>query len=98
MRIEMATKTKFEITAEDIKKGIPTNFFSCPIALAMSRATRKSMGVAWGAKEGDPLRYLMYFKDGGWKFGNFPTTVLAWINDFDRKLPVQPIRFEMEID
>jgi hypothetical protein len=88
---------KFEVTAEDIRKGLPTSFFSCPIALAMSRATRKSTGVAWGTKEGDPLRYLMYFKDGSWKFGNFPATLLSWVNDFDRKRPVQAICFEMEI-
>jgi len=88
---------KFEITAVDIKKGIPTNFFSCPIALAMSRATKKSMGIAWGAKEGEPLRYLMYFKDGSWKFGNFPASVLSWINDFDRKMVVQTLQFEMEL-
>jgi hypothetical protein len=89
---------KVSITTEDIKKGIPTNFFSCPVALAVSRATKKSIGVAWGSKdEIDPLFYPMFCKSGKWTFVYLPVEVLNWINDFDRKMPVEPIDFEVEL-
>jgi hypothetical protein len=95
---------KIQVTSEDIKRGLPSNFFGCALSLALSRATRKSVGIAWGVKEdyekGHPtkgLQYLMYFKDGAWKFGNLPLSVLEWINDFDRKLEVAPMEFDFDV-
>lgn len=92
------------VTSDDIRRGLPSNFFGCALSLALSRATRKSVGIAWGVKddyiaghETRGLQYLMYFKDGSWKFGNFSAEVLAWVNDFDRKLPVAPMEFELDV-
>lgn len=94
---------KVQITNEDIRRGLPANFFGCALSLALSRATRKSVGIAWGVKddyiaghETRGLQYLMFFKDGSWKFGKFPKEVLEWVNQFDQKLPVAELEFEFD--
>ena len=88
-----------EVTKRDIKAGVPTNFFSCPLALAISRATKKSIGIAWGSKSTptteDPLWYPMLYRDGKWSFIHLSMEVMEWMNAFDRKHEVGPMSFEL---
>ena len=96
--------TMISVTPADISKGVPTNFFACPVALAISRATRKSVGLAWGIRDegknvtAESLSYPMLCVDGKWSFADFPREVMEWINDYDRKkLPLPPISFDLEL-
>jgi len=92
---------RITVTADDISRGIPTNFFACPMALAISRVTKKSVGVAWGIRDegasvcSGSTWYPMLFRDGKWTFINLPMEAMNWINDYDRRLPVQPIEFDL---
>lgn len=87
-----------EVTKKDIKAGVPTNFFSCPLALAISRTTKKSVGIAWGSKSyEDPLWYPMLFRDGKWSFIHLPMEVMEWMNAFDQKHEVTPMSFALSL-
>ena len=78
---------KIEVTAEDISKGYPGSYGSCPVALAMQRAYGRediSVGIkGWWLHGEDHERYL-------------PFEVGTFIVKFDRNNIVEPFSFELE--
>lgn len=74
---------RVEVTAKDIDEGVPRACFGCPVALALTRASKKLVLVS--AK--------MYSLDG--IQAELPEDVINWVTDFDLGQPVQPITFEV---
>lgn len=75
-----------EVTAEDIARGVPQNLISCPIALALLRAT----GRDW-------IVYETFVEDEGDTKLPLPGPAVGFISDFDAGRPVRPFAFEVEL-
>lgn len=82
------TTVTVEVTQADLDNGERKLCRSCPVALALQRAT----GTAW---------YVEYsgatICRGGERRVDFPLTVAEFIRDFDDGAPVQPFSFVAEI-
>jgi hypothetical protein len=75
---------KIQVTHEDIALGVRFCAFSCPVALALEKAT----GLAW----------LVGTRTAGtedWATA-LPEWLSFWIYDFDMGHPVGPIEFEID--
>ena len=85
-------KIHVQVTGEDIQYGKMGKCFSCPIAIASSRATGREMGVDCGK---------IWFKDSGdtvevanpWD----RVVINAFVGEFDAGGEVRPIEFDIEI-
>ena len=78
-----------EVTQEDIDKGNRLAPCSCPVALAISRATNKCAIVS-----SQDVSFQAY----GGGFVYFDAIVRDFINKFDGRQPVQPFKFDLDID
>lgn len=82
-------KIEVNVTKEDIIKGVPKDGQSCPIALALLRAT--------GADEVDVTRESITIDRGGVrKRIKAPETATAFIDAFDYGYALDPISFTLE--
>lgn len=82
----MKIKTKIKVTKKDIKRGEPTDPYSCPIALAVKRTLKvKQVCVTLGLVE-----FL-------WKdveiVAPLPIKAETFIDRFDEELEVEPFSF-----
>lgn len=78
---------KITVTKKDIENGFPASCSSCPIALAIRRATRKNILV--GSSEiGHPAI--------GFKDIKLPKKVRLFIERFDQDIPVKPFSFTLD--
>lgn len=77
-----------KVTSEDIDKGMRRNNWSCPVALAMFRATGEKYSV--GSAECHRIGLL----------GDIllPESVRVWINAFDDGLHPEPMEFDLEVE
>lgn len=75
---------RIEVTEADIANGIPSDYCSCPIALAMKR----QLGVRWIV-----TRSAAENEDGGRV--NLPAECGQFICNFDRGKKVEPFAFEI---
>lgn len=75
---------KIEVTAEDIRYGVPRSNCSCPIARAVKRTRQAYHDVSVGSQdiEIDGKGYLL------------PLEAIGFICDFDTDKPVAPFSFE----
>ena len=76
------------VTAEDIAQGKRKHLRQCPVALALARTFRTEavrVYEEYYSLNGDPAR-------------NWPASVTAWIERFDRGEPVAPFAFDLEVD
>jgi hypothetical protein len=76
---------RVSVTAADITAGTRGRARSCPVCLAMNRATGKK-GVAG--------RLLLWPDDRAGHVAT-PPAVAAWMEDFDEGRPVRPFTFEI---
>ena len=77
---------RIEVTQEDIARGLPRAVDACPVALAVKRAfllSRTSVGST------------AFTGPGGRRFA-LPAEATEFIRAFDKKLPVQPIAFDVD--
>lgn len=84
---------KIEITQEDINNGKRGHYDSCPIALAANRQHKNyksKVGLNWIKMEG---KWFMIFSIA--KIEALPPEARAFIDFFDREIPVQPFTFEI---
>lgn len=77
---------KIEITAEDIKNGVRSNLFRCPLALALSRALGTQAIIH---------RCIIPDATKPCQWGVTPPEVLEWLRDYDDGFEVLPFSFEM---
>lgn len=77
---------QIEVTAEDIKGGIPDTPYSCPVALAAKRATGLRVWVHTHTIniEGRPA--------------DLPDCAISFIASFDDNKAVEPFAFDIELD
>ncbi len=75
------------VTSDDIAKGKRGSACSCPIALAIKRATNQAchVGVRWYSFERDLTDMPLPRKAG------------EFVIAFDQKQPVEPFSFELDI-
>lgn len=74
-----------EVTAEDIAMGEPRCPHLCPVARAIERAT----GYAYEVLS-DCVRQA--WDTGAWPL---PADACRFVRDYDRRLPVRPLRFQL---
>ncbi len=84
------TSISISVTQGDIDKGCTGAAFECPIARAFKRKGY-TVGVSgW--------RISLYGKDGTFLYQVRPSDeVIAFIRNFDAKLPVSPFTFEIDL-
>jgi len=80
---------RIEVTAEDIKNGVPMEASDCPVALALHRAT----GRMWRV---DSRRICPNEKFGDMLSFPCPPAAAVFVCRFDDCLPVEPFSFEFE--
>lgn len=80
---------KVDVTQEDIDNGKPKFSYCCAVALAVLR--EKPMKEVTVSTE-----YIEISDYGGFDTERYdlPAVARAFVEDFDEKLPVQPITFE----
>ncbi len=76
------------VTAEDIRAGIPCRTCHCPVALAMSRALGRRMDVGY--------RYACPYSEPSNRT-RLPDWLWFWIVEYDRGGPVDPVAFVVEV-
>ena len=76
------------VTQDDIDHGVPTNIYSCALALALQRATGES-----SARMVSDCCRLSF--DG--PLVPVPPEVVKWRRDFDSHRPVSPFEFDLNI-
>lgn len=80
-------KYTIDVTAEDIENGRPHST-SCPVALAITRATGTPAVVT-----GSPFSFPVYRACGNL----LPSEVQLWIKKYDLHYDVLPFSFDLEI-
>lgn len=81
---------KIRVTKEHIKKGIRTSPSQCPVARALKAKGLVNVGVT----EDD----INWNKRGGpYQWAATPPTVTEFIRAFDKKQPVKPFSFQLEV-
>ena len=87
------TKVLIQITDDDIRRGIPFNSDSCPVARALRRATKKPWHVG--------CTCICLIDDKGAVIAGsctkMPKAAIDFIDDVDCMNTVHPLWFEMEI-
>lgn len=81
-------RVKVEVTAEDIRDGKPGKYASCPVALALRRATGIEFGVVRHAAHAFKVRV------------GLPFEVYTFIENFDRsylRSLCKPFAFEIDL-
>jgi hypothetical protein len=80
-----------EVTAEDLRTGIPSEISQCPIALAVKRALPWAVIVY--------VSTLIYVTDatGQRYFVHVPPSLWMTIHDIDAGLPVRPFSFPVRL-
>lgn len=89
--------TTIEVTAEDIRRGVPRDICFCPVAIAGRRAGLDGCEVK--------IREILWFKRSPkglctWDVAsaNPPETVTEFVRRFDVGEPVQPFSFTLDAD
>lgn len=77
---------EISVTAEDIKKGERCSLHTCPVALALARAQKKKS--AWVDGVGTLI---------GERYIRLPLEVQTFILQFDKRVSVEPLKFQLEI-
>lgn len=76
---------KIRVLKSHIKKGIPRQFSSCPVALAVKKAMpgcrRIEVGYGWISVDGNDIR--------------IPNKVEEFIKNFDKGKKVEPFEFNL---
>jgi hypothetical protein len=94
------TKTvHVQVTQQDINQGRPYSPSSCPIALALKRATKAGY-VSVGPARADITVYRLFRKDASY-LAPLPTTAAKFIETFDNyhtHLTVKPFEFDLELE
>ncbi len=82
--------TRIFVTKGDIAKGCTGAAFNCPVARAFKRRGFTVGVTGW--------RISLYGKDGSFLYQvRLPDEVIAFIRNFDEKLPVSPFKFEIDL-
>lgn len=79
---------KIEIKPIDIKRGVRASCDECPVALAISRATRIS--TKWLSVTDERMTVFM---ETGWVEYRLPKKATTFIERFDDEKPVKPFSF-----
>jgi hypothetical protein len=77
---------QIEVTREDIEEGPPGFGDSCPVALALQRATGE-----WAHVRRDAIQIGEIVYDA-------PVAVSEFVDLFDDELPVEPFAFDINLD
>jgi hypothetical protein len=78
-------KVTIDVTAKDIKRGVPGSYWACPLGIAMSRAFGSDVLVSTHCFSVLPAKYQP-----------LPNIAFAFRQDFDFGRPVHPFTFEAE--
>lgn len=82
----MAKSVTIEVKNVDIFNGTPDAAFTCPVAIAATRALGKEVGLAAST-----------MLVGGRHYITVPPEVTDWIRAFDVGRPVKPITFTVDV-
>jgi hypothetical protein len=83
------------VTQEHINNGIPTKCGLCPVALAINDVLNNTYYHAYVYhNEIDIANNSFAVKQSF----DLPESVKLFINKFDKNLPVEPFKFELDID
>ncbi len=78
---------KIDLTQDEIDRGNPRSYTTCPVALAMRRCLKLGTpGILVGIRPG-----IIGLADGGYEM---PKEVADFVRAFDAGKPVKPITFE----
>lgn len=87
----MSEKIKIDVTEYDIHVGTKNSYFSCPIAIALARATKTRIAVTTDkVYQFVPLQTAKIVAE-------LPSVARKFVLAFDRGRPVEPFSFEMII-
>jgi hypothetical protein len=80
------------VTSEDIQRGTPGQPCRCPVAIATGRAlgSPASVGVF-------TVYYELDENGVGERSIDLPYRIVEWVRDFDARLPVSPIEFDLDL-
>lgn len=78
-----------DVTAEDIRSGVPHKCFDCPVALAMLQATGSHYHVGGSCAR--------KWNDGNSKPVRLPREAVLFIEDLDLGRPVAPFSFTIDL-
>ena len=82
---------KIEVTQDDIDNGLRIDCELCPVAKAIVRATGKQARVS-------AVGVFFFPETPSAKQIFLPSKVQLFIKSFDRKEPVQPFSFDLDIE
>lgn len=84
---------EIQVTAQDIKEGIPLSATRCPIARALRRVTGKIWAVH-PSFNGLRAHALVLYGDGPQPY-DLPKTAARFITRFDKSLNPPPFKFNL---